>query len=191
MVTIDKSTVEKDFRERRLTPEGSGILNWALAGLTAYLREGLNSPEIVLASTQGYREDMDVVGQWIAQCCDVDANASVATGAAYHDYSLWAAEEVGWQLKKLTFRRHLADRGFAARKGAHGQRFIVGLCLKSDSAQQSSGSNIIGKMDHGLAKRENGIVNEAARIELNERAARATIRGLLSTGSGGGTGGGR
>ena len=69
-VTIPKNAVEKDFRERRLMPELPGILNWALAGLADYLKQGLNPPRAVLASTQDYRSDMDVVGQWIAERCE-------------------------------------------------------------------------------------------------------------------------
>jgi putative DNA primase/helicase len=129
-VAIPADKVERDFRERRLMPELPGILNWALAGLAAYCKQGLNPPDRVLASTQEYREDMDIVGQWIAERCEVDPKASVPTGAAYSDYSEWAAEEVGWELKKPRFRRQLSDRGFAAVKGAHGQRMIKGLRLK-------------------------------------------------------------
>jgi putative DNA primase/helicase len=128
---IPSEKVEKDFRERRLMPKLSGILNWALMGLAAYLKEGLNPPGPVTASTENYRQDMDVVGQWIAERCEVDPKASFPTSDAYVDYSQWAEDEVGWALKKLTFRRHLSDRGFAAEKGTHGKRMIVGLRLKS------------------------------------------------------------
>jgi putative DNA primase/helicase len=85
----------------------------------------------VLASTKEYREDMDVVGQWIAERCEVDLKASVPTGEAYFDYSQWAEDEVGWEFKKLTFRRNISDRGFPAEKGTHGRRMIRGLRLKS------------------------------------------------------------
>lgn len=130
-ISIPPEKVEKDFRERRLMPELSGILNWALAGLAAYLKQGLNPPAPVRASTESYRQDMDVVGQWIAERCERDPNATVPTSLAYSDYSGWAADEVGWELKKLTFRRHLSDRNFPAEKGTHGQRMIRGLRLKS------------------------------------------------------------
>jgi putative DNA primase/helicase len=111
-----------------------GILNWALDGLASYRKQGLNPPETVLASTQEYREDMDVVGQWIAERCEVDPRASVPTSIAYDDYSYWAPQEVGWALNKPRFRRQLSDRGFAAVKGAHGQRMIQGLRLKTTDA---------------------------------------------------------
>lgn len=38
-------------------------MNLALAGLAAYRKHGLNAPEAVRASTNEYRQDMDVVGR--------------------------------------------------------------------------------------------------------------------------------
>jgi putative DNA primase/helicase len=148
-VAIDASTVERDFRERRLVPELSGILNWALAGLAAYLKEGLNPPSSVLASTQEYRSDMDVIGQWLQERCELDPHASTATGSAYLDYSCWANEEVGWTLSKLKFRRHLGDRGFTPTKGTRGVRMIVGLRLKPPDP--------IGTMDDGSQVYDDGV----------------------------------
>jgi putative DNA primase/helicase len=142
---IDASAVEKDFRERRLVPELSGILNWALAGLAAYLNEGLNPPNSVLASTQEYRSDMDVVGQWLQERCELDPHATIATGSAYIDYSCWANEEVGWALSKLKFRRHLGDRGFTPTKGTRGVRLIAGLRLKPSSEPGPIGTTEDGR----------------------------------------------
>jgi putative DNA primase/helicase len=112
----------------------SGILNWALEGLAAYQREGLNPPRSVLSATQDYREDMDVVRQWIDDRCDVDQQATVPTGTAYRDYVHWAQAEIGWELSGLKFRRNLTERGFGGRKGTGGQRLIVGLRLKQTLA---------------------------------------------------------
>jgi len=145
LVSIAPQSVQRDFRERRLLRELPGILNWALEGLSAYLREGLNPPQAVLGSTQDYRADMDVVGQWIADRCETDPHASIPTAQAFSDYSMWAREEVGWELSKLTFRRHLTDRGFAAAKGTGGVRLINGLRLKSTPPA----STLIGVLDDG------------------------------------------
>jgi putative DNA primase/helicase len=94
-VTIPPHEVEKDFRERRLIPELPGILNWALEGLRAYLKEGLNPPPAVQAATDDYQRDMDVVGQWIDDRCVLDPQATVPTGIAYDDYVRWAQTEIG------------------------------------------------------------------------------------------------
>jgi putative DNA primase/helicase len=149
-VAIDANAVEKDFRERLLLPELSGILNWALAGLAAYLKEGLNPPKSVLASTQEYREDMDVIGQWIAQRCEVDQHAATSTSLAYQDYTQWANEEVGWSLKKPRFRRHLSDRGFKAVKGTGGTRMIGGLLLKPLGAPHETFADGSAMYDDGI-----------------------------------------
>jgi putative DNA primase/helicase len=119
-VTIPLEKVEKDFRERRLIPELPGILNWAIEGLKAYLKEGLNPPPAVQAATDDYQRDMDVVGQWIDERCELDPQATVPTGAAYADYAPWAQGEIGWVLTKLKFRRNLTDRGFGPEKGTGG-----------------------------------------------------------------------
>jgi putative DNA primase/helicase len=129
-VTIPEDAVEKNFRERRLMPELPGILNWALQGVAAYLNEGLNPPPVVRAATDDYRQDMDVVGQWIEERCVCAPDASTPTSIAYLDYTNWAAGEIGWALTHLRWRRNLSDRGFEAAKGAHGQRVIKRLGLK-------------------------------------------------------------
>jgi putative DNA primase/helicase len=153
LVSIDPKSVERDFRERRLLRELPGILNWALEGLRAYLQQGLNPPSSVRASTQDYRADMDVVGQWLAERCEKDPQASIPTGRAFSDYSAWASEEVGWAMTKLKFRRHLTDRGFAATKGTGGIRLITGLRLKSTPPA----STVVGILDDGSPVYDQGI----------------------------------
>lgn len=49
----------------KLKQEGSGILNWALAGLADYLANGLNVPLCLTAATQVYRDEQDMIGEWI------------------------------------------------------------------------------------------------------------------------------
>jgi putative DNA primase/helicase len=114
-------------------PELAGILNWALEGLRAYLKEGLNPPHTVLNATEEYRQDMDVVAQWIDDRCDVDPQATIPSSIAYDDYARWAQGEIGWILTHLRFGRTLTDRGFKRAKGTAGQRLIRGLRLKSSA----------------------------------------------------------
>jgi putative DNA primase/helicase len=167
LVSIAPQSVERDFRERRLLRELPGILNWALEGLSAYLQEGLNPPPSVTGSTEDYRKDMDVVGQWLTERCEIDPIASIPTAQAFADYSTWAREEVGWEVSKLKFRRHLTDRGFAAAKGAGGVRLIKGLRLKGPPP-----STVIGIMDDGSLVYDQGISGPA--LEPGEPKAKKT-----------------
>ena len=158
LVSIDPNSVERDFRERRLLRELPGILNWALEGLDAYLQQGLNPPQSVLASTHDYRADMDVVGQWIAERCEVDPHARVPTAQANGDYFNWAREELGWELTKLKIRRHLSDRGFGTAKGALGVRLITGLRLNPSPPPPST---LIGIRDDGELLYDNTVSDPA------------------------------
>lgn len=169
-VAIAPDNVEKDFRERRLMPELPGILNWALAGLAVYLKQGLAPPQVVLASTEEYRNDMDVIGQWIAERCEVDPMASVPTGVAYRDYQQWAAEEVGWEIKIQRFGRNLSERGFSPEKGTHGKRMIRGLRLKSLNAAATTEANGRGtdRLADGRIIRDDGIGTDQIGDQLNE-----------------------
>jgi putative DNA primase/helicase len=130
-VKIPKEEIEREFRERKLMPERSGILNWMLTGLRAYLQRGnLAAPAAVDGATAAYRQDMDVIAQWIEERCSVHPQATITSRAAYSDYEQWARDEIGWVFTKVKFRRNLIDRGFAADKGSQGQRVIQGLRLK-------------------------------------------------------------
>jgi putative DNA primase/helicase len=133
IITIPKSSIEKHFREKRLMPEMAGILNWAIEGVAKYLKDGLNPPPIVRDATDEYRQDMDVVGQWLEERCECNLLASTPTSAAYTDYKFWAEAEIGWTLTKIRWRRNLSDRGFKARKGNQGERVIEGFRLKFDT----------------------------------------------------------
>jgi putative DNA primase/helicase len=49
----------------RLLKELPGILNWAVEGCQAWLRDGLELPREVQEATAGYREEMNVLGGFL------------------------------------------------------------------------------------------------------------------------------
>ena len=129
---------QRDFRERFLVPELSGILNWALEGLMNYLRRGLHPPRTVLAATEEYRQDMDIVGRWIEECCDLDPAAKEPTRSLYNAFAIWAEHELGWtNLSSTKFARELSEREFRKEKGTGGVRCTLGLRLKPDTIRQT------------------------------------------------------
>jgi putative DNA primase/helicase len=127
--TIPPEDRVRNFREERLMPERPGILNWALEGLAAYHREGLNPPDTVLDATREYREDMDLIGAWIEERCSLDSKAEEETATLYDNYKSWAQEQVGFVISPIAFGRDLADRGFKKKK-VNRSRGFSGLKLK-------------------------------------------------------------
>jgi putative DNA primase/helicase len=128
LTTIEPESRDPHFREKMLTPELSGILNWAIDGLKAYNRVGLNAPQAVASATAEYHHDMDIVGLWIEERCVRDPGSVVKTIELYHDYKQWSEKQVGFTMSTIAFGRELVSRGFERAK-VDGERGIRGLKL--------------------------------------------------------------
>jgi putative DNA primase/helicase len=109
-------TIPKEERDRGLTrklaKERSGILNWALEGLRDY-RDlgGLEPPDSVTENTDGYREEMDIFGRFISECCLLLDGAKVRPNDLRKAYCAWAAGQ-GYGPRSIRWiSGHVRDRG--------------------------------------------------------------------------------
>ncbi|WP_323011104.1 phage/plasmid primase, P4 family [Paracoccus sp. (in: a-proteobacteria)] len=93
-----------------LVPEAPGILQWLIAGALTYLREGLIIPAEVKAATQEYRDEMDVVGQFVAACVVPEQGQDVTARAAYQSYVLWAEANGKRPVSETKFGRDIKKR---------------------------------------------------------------------------------
>ncbi len=75
----------------RLWTEAVGILNWAIAGCLEWQKNGLRAPASVAAATDEYREDEDLIGQFIETECQT--SGEIARGTLSAAYKLWAEEQ--------------------------------------------------------------------------------------------------
>lgn len=90
-VTIPEER-RREFREvvAELAAEGSGILNWLIEGVLIFLREGFQVPEAAVAATKEYRDDMDPIGQFLADCVLPCAGQNVQARTMYEAYVSWS-----------------------------------------------------------------------------------------------------
>jgi len=114
----------------KLTAELPGILNWALNGTLAYLENGLNPPSSVVAATQSYRSEMDVLEEWIEDECVRDTASQTLVTKLYDAYSRWCQKNKLRQLMKRTFGDQLEAKGFERARGAGGARLHRGIALR-------------------------------------------------------------
>lgn len=77
-LNVTEEKEDKSLGDKLLT-ESSGILNWMIEGHNKWLKEGLNTPEIVRRSTQLYREEEDDLGQFIKQECMIEKGEFIQT----------------------------------------------------------------------------------------------------------------
>lgn len=68
-------TLTKDpDRAEKLAAEAAGILAWCVRGALAYQKDGLQPPAAVRKARDDYKSDMDLLGEWLDECCEVGPN---------------------------------------------------------------------------------------------------------------------
>lgn len=127
-------SVKKDTsRTEKLASEIEGVLAWLVRGALEYQQDGLNEPAITKAAREEYKEDMDLLGDWIRECCEE---------GDFRDTSqnLWvswqAYAEARRELKYIPSARALGRRlagKYKAVKSTNGKRFIAGIRVRESA----------------------------------------------------------
>lgn len=117
----------------KLKSEAEHIAAWMLDGCIEWQRRGLaDVPGVVAAQTKDYREEQDLVGQWLAERID---SGSAAAGCKcpskllYGDYCEWAEANGLRPCSAIALGRRLRERGFVSERKASGPEF-QGIALK-------------------------------------------------------------
>lgn len=66
----DFTDKEDKYLRDKLLEEKEEILNWLLEGFKLYLKEGLKKPQCIVDAIKDYKEEMDIVAQWINEYCE-------------------------------------------------------------------------------------------------------------------------
>lgn len=129
-VNIKDNEKDKDLLNK-LKLELSGILNWALEGVKDWLSEGLNPPLIITEAVSNYKDEMDIIGQWVEDCCEVDVNAKISSKLLLKNFNDWALSQGERHRSMRYLKPALENRGFY-RQSTVGGKFYVGLRLKEE-----------------------------------------------------------
>ncbi|KTE23895.1 MULTISPECIES: phage/plasmid primase, P4 family [unclassified Sphingopyxis] len=116
----------RDLDRQLLEAEGSGILNWCIAGCLRWQKIGLQVPPSILQETAMYRDDTDVIGDWLATECDMrpDARCSIATiFASYQNHFAMLGMT---PMTRPAFVRMMGTRGFRRLK-SNGKSYLLGI----------------------------------------------------------------
>jgi putative DNA primase/helicase len=133
LLTPFQQTIPEAERDPRLLEalkrEGSGVLNWMLAGLREYQRNGLQVPDKIKGATAAYRDEQDVIGEWVAERCKSGPGCSEKKGVLYTNYQDWAITNGHKPMAQGRLTRRLNEReGYDLSKD---RRVILGLSLAS------------------------------------------------------------
>ena len=140
MVPFDVSFKGREDLELsgKLEAELSGILNWAIQGCLDWQRTGLRPPAKVEAATQAYRDEMDVFGPFIAECCVIHKNSVVRSSDLWKAYQAWCAENSQREQNQTKFGRYLTAKGWKTEGDKPVKRVGIGLLDKRHSDSYDS-----------------------------------------------------
>lgn len=92
-VQIPEEKVDKDLKYK-LIREAPAILNWMTEGAYMWMREGLEMPEKLQNAVENYRNEMDTLGQFIEDRCNVGNGYSVKVSVLHEAYKKWSEDNL-------------------------------------------------------------------------------------------------
>jgi P4 family phage/plasmid primase-like protien len=113
-VTIDNP--DKHLGEK-LLDESEGVLAWLVQGCIEWYKQGhLEPPKTVKDATDTYRGEMDVVAQFLEECCETSPNAEIGATKLYQAYKRWCENNGERYEKQTSFGLQLAEKGYIKEK---------------------------------------------------------------------------
>ena len=113
-----------------LLEEKEGIFNWILEGYMKWKEENLRTPKEIEEATAEYKSSMDVMAEFIEQCCIESHRAQITTKELYKVYKNWCEENDEKPVVKRSFGRQLSERGYKSIYISRGERGWGGIALK-------------------------------------------------------------
>jgi putative DNA primase/helicase len=167
--------------KERLTAEGSGILNWALAGLARLNRRGrFAPPAIVTQAGQRFGLANDVAAQFVAEECSIDPQVRESAAKLYQSYAAWCRRSGLRPESTNTLAAEWERLGFQRRR-LRGGSYWFGLRLRSSRSPHPSTSVSGPTGDPPAEKPEPESVATAATAATPATAATAATPATAAT----------
>ncbi len=125
-----------DLDRQIIAAELSGVLNWAVAGVVTWARGGLRVPRSIRGEVETYREETDLLGQWITARTQRDQHMRVPVAEAFRDYEEFCRSLGANAGTAMTFSRAMSSRGVnrdpSRKQGRRFMGFRLRECLRED-----------------------------------------------------------
>lgn len=112
----DLTVVKDPDRAEKLAAEAAGILAWCVRGALAYQKAGLQPPGAVRKAREDYKSDMDLLAEWLDECCEVDPNHVETNARLWASWESFAKSrgELRFIASAKSLGRRLDTKGFEA-----------------------------------------------------------------------------
>lgn len=127
-VKISREQADLHLRDK-LISEREGIFRWLVDGALSWYKSGLQIPEAVLQSTNEYKEDLDIIGDFLQMCTDKVESKKITATNLYKVYCIWCKVCEYTPDDPKVFPRGLTERGIKGHK-TNGVRYREGIQIK-------------------------------------------------------------
>lgn len=125
--------------EKMVEQEGAAILAWMVRGCVEWQAEGLRPPEAVRATTDRYWQQMDTLGRWVLEQCELRTGAQSSRADLYHAWAQWCRSNGHRPGNDLSFKQDLDARltefGIQEARFRQGDSYVrgyEGITLRDD-----------------------------------------------------------
>ena len=135
-------TDKTDYRlEEKLLAEKDGILAWMIDGCHKWQQTGLKSPKRIVDASNVYRNESDLLGEFLEDCCEKGQGLEEHQKIVFSAYKNWCGENGTRYPSQRSFTRKLGSRGVdTIRQKENGEvsRLYRGLCLTEAARKKAS-----------------------------------------------------
>jgi P4 family phage/plasmid primase-like protien len=116
----------------KLKNEAPHILAWMVEGCLDWRRQGLEKiPNTIKIATEEYRQEQDLIGNWLSECCILSQDRETLTTDLYSNYKEWALRNGLRPASNVSLGRRLSERGLQCRK-SNSKKYLIGIALDSE-----------------------------------------------------------
>lgn len=129
-VTVDFEGREDKDLKYKLLQEKPQILGWLVKGFQLYQQEGLVEPPEVNQSIKEYREEMDIVANWINECCECKPDYFEQANVLFENFNAYIKKGEENKMSQTLFGRNLTKK--FTKKCFNGRNVYIGIRLRKD-----------------------------------------------------------
>lgn len=119
--------------------EAAGILAWAVKGCLDWQANGLGTPEAVKVATEAYRNEMDIIGDFLDEHCILGEGYIAKASNLYAAYKAWCEASGEMPLSQKAFGGRLTERGFTRERRRDAHYWMgIGVCDRSSENPQDA-----------------------------------------------------
>ncbi len=141
-VTIPEDKRDEHLGEK-LAREADAVLAWLVAGHRDWADHGLAEPDAVVKATSDYRDESDLIEQFLDACCFRGPYHSAGSSELYASWCRWCDREGAEPGTHKAFTTALQNKGFDNHKDGLGRKrwYGIGLTAGEDRTESHEGSN--------------------------------------------------